>query len=73
MRSLKRDVMKGKKGKRIKFFYPLCSLLVFVAGWNSCKAATFFFDILILLGLWFSVFFFAMLVVCFPKWFCIEN
>lgn len=73
MRSLRKDGLSESRRKKLRFFFPLVSLLVFVAGANSCKAASFFSDVLILLGLWFSLFFFGMLIVCFPEWFHIEN
>jgi len=60
--------MNGKLKRKARFFYPLCSLLVFVAGWNSCMTVD---DILILLGLWSSLFGFCTLVVLFPSYFLI--
>ena len=60
---------KEKMRKNIKFFYPLGSLLVFVAGWNSCKAGSFLSDILILLGLWLGLFLFCWLLVLYPGFF----
>jgi hypothetical protein len=50
--------------KRVKWFFPLCSFIVIFAGWNSCYDIM---DVIILLVLWFSIFLFAMLLICYPS------
>lgn len=71
MLSLRKDVLREKLRKKIKFFFPCVSLLIFYAGRDSCYSIM---DVLLLLGLWFSLFFFGMLIVLFPRLFVvIEN
>jgi len=63
--------MKESRRRRLKFFFPLVSLFVFVAFLNSCYDMV---DIFLLLVFWSSLFFVSFLIVLFPdKFKTIEN
>jgi len=64
------NVNKEKIVNKGKWFFPCISVLAIFAGWNNCYDL---FDIFILLGLWFTIFCFCMLMVLYPKWFVIEK
>jgi hypothetical protein len=62
--------MNGKLKRKARFFYPLCSLLVFVAGANSCRTID---DLIIVLSIWSSIYIFCMAIVCFPSKFSLTE